>query len=78
MVVCVCVRAHAFVSSFTFVTTPRLYSVCEQATHRYNYLIVVPNELTNREAFTVLALCCKARRKRLETRDLVECFSPLL
>ena len=26
MVVCVCVRAHAFVSSFTFVTTPRLYS----------------------------------------------------
>ena len=57
MVVCVCVRAHAFVSSFTFVTTPRLYSVCEQATHRYNYLIVVPNELKNREAFTVLALC---------------------
>ena len=35
----------------------RLYSVCEQAIHRYNYLIVVPNELTNREAFTVLALC---------------------
>ena len=54
---CAFVYARAFVSSFTFVTTPRLDSVCEQATHPYNHLIVVPNELTNGEAFTVLALC---------------------